>query len=267
MNVPGSTPADTLPPASDPSPPTPLPAIPDRIVRMASIPHGVTILMQGPNPGMAPTPGPPDIPALIPFPGLPNQPGRGIQPINLPPLAPGQALGPVDGPSGFHTVPEVDLASDGPGSQSNGPYPAEFQALVDDPNSLLNDAIAHQDILGTIAINLSTADPGSDIGNIPFLGQDSPTPGLPYDPNAFVYSVNTTFWIEWVRIPPEHRPHNPRRRISQRHENGHDPLHQIEPYLGEPTYLQLQYSQLVILIFNGVLWPHVTVATLTLSAG
>ena len=41
----------------------------------------------------------------------------------------------------------------------------------------------------------------------------------------------------------------------------------IEPYLGEPTYLQLQYSQVVNLIFNNVLWPHVTVATLTLSAG
>jgi len=38
-------------------------------------------------------------------------------------------------------------------------------------------------------------------------------------------------------------------------------------YLGEPTFLQLQYSQTAILIFNGVLWPHVTVATLTLSNG
>jgi hypothetical protein len=35
----------------------------------------------------------------------------------------------------------------------------------------------------------------------------------------------------------------------------------------EPTYLQLQYSQMVILVFNGVLWPHVTVATLRLSSG
>jgi hypothetical protein len=41
----------------------------------------------------------------------------------------------------------------------------------------------------------------------------------------------------------------------------------IEPFWGQPTFLQLQYSQMVILIFNGVLWPHVTVATLTLSAG
>lgn len=48
---------------------------------------------------------------------------------------------------------------------------------------------------------------------------------------------------------------------------GSDPVDQIEPYFGEPTYLQLQYSQTVILVFNNVLWPHITVATLTLSAG
>jgi hypothetical protein len=39
----------------------------DAIVRMASIPHGVTVLMQGPNPGMNPTHGSPVIPALRPF--------------------------------------------------------------------------------------------------------------------------------------------------------------------------------------------------------
>ncbi len=54
----------------------------------------------------------------------------------------------------------------------------------------------------------------------------------------------------------------------ERLENNRDDLSRtIEPYLGEPTFLQLQYSQTAILIFNGVLWPHVTVATLTLSNG
>ena len=268
MNVPGSSPADTLPPASDPPPVPALPDIPDRIVRMASIPHGVSVLMQGPNPGTAPTPGPPNIPPLIPFAGLPANPGRGIQPINLPAPAPGAPLGPVNGPSGVHVVPEVNLASDGAGSQSNGPYPPSFQALVDDPNSMLNAANTGKDILGTVTIDLSTDDLGSGIENIPFLGVANPAaPGLPFDPNAFVYSVNATFWIEWVRIPHEHRPHYPRREHGNRHDGEHNPLYEIEPFLSEPTYLQLQYSQLVILIFNGVLWPHITVATLTLSAG
>ena len=31
--------------------------------------------------------------------------------------------------------------------------------------------------------------------------------------------------------------------------------------------MQLQYSQVVILVFNKVLWPHITVATLRLTHG
>ena len=42
---------------------------------------------------------------------------------------------------------------------------------------------------------------------------------------------------------------------------------ELEPFWEHSTHLQLQYSQLVILIFNGVLWPHVTVATMKLSDG
>jgi hypothetical protein len=45
------------------------------------------------------------------------------------------------------------------------------------------------------------------------------------------------------------------------------PIVELEPFWQRSTHLQLQYSQLVILIFNNVLWPHVTVATMTLSAG
>ena len=42
---------------------------------------------------------------------------------------------------------------------------------------------------------------------------------------------------------------------------------QLSPFFGQPTFLQLQYSQLVILVFNNILWPHVTVATMTLNNG
>ena len=81
-------------------------------------------------------------------------------------------------------------------------------------------------------------------------------------PNAFVYSASATFWIEWVRdldkppIPLDEGPGEPCL-----------PVRELEPYWEHSTHLQLQYSQLVILIFNGVLWPHVTVATMTLSDG
>jgi hypothetical protein len=310
------------------------------IVRMGSIPHGVTVLMQGPNPGMKPTPGAPNIPPLTPFstpgnvypglspmpfpgpypgtnvplplsPGTPNPPAVGIQPINL------DAAGLLP-PGSQHDVPEININADvlvpnqpplpGPlpaplpatsplSYQSTGPFPASFQGFVDDPNSVLRDAIAGQDILGFIEINLTTDTQSTTgvptfgvgslfetVSNIPFLGVANQTenpapaplpvpPAAPYQPatlaiqpnttpNAFVYSASATFWIEWVRDSDEPP-------IPLHHGSGRpaDAITNLEPFWEHSTHLQLQYSQLVILIFNNVLWPHVTVATMTLSAG
>ena len=39
-------------------------------------------------------------------------------------------------------------------------------------------------------------------------------------------------------------------------------LEGLNPFPNESTYLQLRYTQTVILNFNEVLWPHVSVATL-----
>jgi hypothetical protein len=323
MNVPASI-AGSPPPGNAPT-----------IVRMASIPHGVTVLMQGPNPGTKPKTGKPDIPHLKPFstlgneypglspipfpgpypgtnpplplpPGTPNPPAVGIQPIDL------NAAPPVNA-GGQHEVPEININADifvpnqpphpGPlpaplpvGSaqsyQSTGPFPDSFQGFIDDPNSVLRDAIADQEILGFIQINLTTDTQSLNgvptlgvgslfetVSNIPFLGVANQTlnpapvplpvpPAPPYQPatlaiqpntapNAFVYSASATFWIEWVRIADY--------PILKA-----DPglgVKELEPFWPQGTYLQLQYSQLVILIFNNVLWPHVTVGTLTLSAG
>jgi hypothetical protein len=344
MNVPASSPPPvTVPPTPNNDPPI---VYKDAIVRMGSIPHGVTVLMQGPNPGVKPHMGKPHIPPLTPFstpgnvyPGLspspfpgpyvappsppppppdalqpppvppgPNPPGVGIQPIELD-NAPGP---PAVNAGAQHVVPEINIALDvlaphqpplpGPlpapltgtlppvSYQSSGPFPESFQGFINDPNSVLREAIEHQEILGHITIHLTTDSQSSDgkptlgvgslfetISNIPFLGianqTQSPAPdplpvAPPYQPatlaiepnttaNAFVYSASATFWIEWVRIPDY-----PILKM--------DPgpaLKELEPFWPEGTYLQLQYSQLVILVFNNVLWPHVTVATMTLSAG
>jgi hypothetical protein len=304
----------------------------DAIVRMGSIPHGVTVLMQGPNPGMKPTPGPPKIPPLtpfstpgnlypalspIPFPGPypgalpplplvgPNPPAVGIQPIEL-----DDAPGPPPVTAGEqHVVPEININADvlvpnqpplpGPlppplpataaqSYQSSGPFPPSFQGFIDDPNSVLRDAIDGQEILGFIEINLTTDTLSANgvptlgvgslyetVSNIPFLGVATRTPPPPLPtppatvaiaatpiPNAFVYSASATFWIEWVRDPGG--PPIPLHSGSGQPEK---PITDLEPYWEQATHLQLQYSQLVILIFNNVLWPHVTVATMTLSAG
>jgi len=245
------------------------------IVRMGSIPHGVTVLMQGPTPSTVPVDGPPDIPPIYPLeqlpeftpekpqPGEPNKDppieGLGIMPVNVttPPVQPPPALKHLK--SAQHPVAEVVIENDNPG-KTNGPFPLpEFQEYIENPNKLLTDANADKDILGSIAIKLNSEEVEDSIGNIPFLGtpkeQDAAEPAN----NAFVQSARATFWIEWVRIPGGRR--------DGRHPHQDDPAHQIEPYYGEETYLRLQYSQSVILVFNKVLWPHITVATLTLSAG
>jgi len=264
-----------------------VPSNPASIVRLASIPHGVGLLMQGPNPGSTPTDGAPVIPPIYPIPALPTftpaagSLGLGIQPVDIPP--PGS-----DGLE--HIVPEVNIAADIAGSQSNGPYPASFQGFINDPNSVLREAIAGQEILGFIKIDLSTEGVGSGIENIPFLGIANPAQAVnPTTPNAFVSSATATFWIEWVKIPNAHPLVGATAASALAAVGGvagsvvgaaaaavgaaaaavgvPDPLRAIEPFWDQPTFLQLQYSQMVILIFNGVLWPHVTVATLTLSAG
>jgi hypothetical protein len=293
------------------------------IVRMGSIPHGATVLMQGRNPGTKPTLGKPNIPPLTPFstpgnvyPGLspmpfpgpytgpppllgPNPPGVGIQPIEL-----ADAAGPPPVKAGEqHVVPEININADvlvppppapalpagSPLSyQSSGPFPDSFQGFIDDPNSVLREAIAGQDILGFIAINLTTDSLSLDglptlgvgslyetVSNIPFLGVATRTPPPPLPtppatvamaanpvPNAFVYSASATFWIEWVRDPGE-----PPIRLHSGPGQPEGPITDLEPFWEHATHLQLQYSQLVILIFNNVLWPHVTVATMRLSDG
>lgn len=269
------------------------------IVRMGSVPHGTTVLMQGPSPDSTPKLGKPHIPKLTPFTGYPGVTAASFPPYTVPadpapvppgPNPPGMGIQPVTLDGGAHFVPEINIALDTlvPPSLSSGPFPAHFQDFINDPNSVLRHAIRDQDILGHIEIHLTTDTLSADgkptggigslyetVSNIPFLGVATrtppPAPGTSPAPsafqaapipNAFVYSASATFWIEWLRNPggppiPLHE--------GPGHPSG--PIVELEPFWEHSTHLQLQYSQLVILIFNGVLWPHVTVATMRLSDG
>ena len=95
MNVPAAIPG-TTPPANAPT-----------IVRMGSIPHGVTVLMQGPNPGMTPTHGKPVIPALTPF-STPGNVYPGLSPIPFPGPYPGTNP-PLPLPLGTPNPPAVGI--------------------------------------------------------------------------------------------------------------------------------------------------------------
>jgi hypothetical protein len=70
---------------------------------------------------------------------------------------------------------------------------------------------------------------GGGTANTAFLADASNPPGG----NADAVEVDAVFWIESIEGGP-----------------------------GTPEKLQLQYTQLVQLDFNGLRWPHVTVATL-----
>ena len=116
--------------------------------------------------------------------------------------------------------------------------------MVDNPNSVLAQAVAGKTILSTIVLRISTADltptpnqppqpppppppptSGGGTSNIGFLQ------GVGNAPNAQAGQMDAVFWIETVQD-------------------------------GEGLELFLQYSQRVLLNFNGLSWPHVSVATL-----
>jgi hypothetical protein len=106
------------------------------------------------------------------------------------------------------------------------------QEMVDNPNLVLRAELMGKTVKNTITLNVSSGAgfpvAGGGVANTAFL-QGSPDEG----PNAQTNLVNTTFWIET-----------------------------IEGVAGTPDVLQLQYSQLVLLNFAKLSWPHVSVATL-----
>jgi len=173
------------------------------VARLASIPHGTTILAQGTS-----------------------------LTVNGPPRFSDASITPfvIGNPARTIPFPESTLATATPfRSVSNENI---TQPIVDDPNSLLAAAITGQDITRTIVLNVATTAPspisGGGTDATAFL-QGSLTDG----PNASPASMTATFWIE-----------------------------QVAAKGGQPAFLQLQYTQTVLLNFNGLSWPHVSVATL-----
>jgi hypothetical protein len=110
------------------------------------------------------------------------------------------------------------------------------QEIVDNPNVLLSDAnteAAAQGFEIVEAIQIQVSAVGVTPGGQAALGAIGNIPFL--FPNADVANVTATFWLERVSNP------------------------------SGASFLQLQYSQTVLLNFNGLSWPHVTVGTLVKS--
>jgi LysM repeat protein len=182
------------------------------VVRMASIPHGTTVLAQGI--------------------ASPSREGPDITDINITPFVIGNPAKLIT------TFPEPDLSKP---SQFRTP-PAGLvgidQAIIDNPNLVLKRALEGTRIKDTVvlAVSSDTSTPvfGGGQANTAFL-QGSPNEG----PNAQAALVTATFWIETTE----------------------------GPVAGGPDFHQLQYTQRVLLNFNGLSWPHITVATLLRTTG
>ena len=191
-------------------PSTTQPAEPPTVVRMASIPHGTTILAQGTSLSVN---GPPKLDPvdIIPF------------PIGNPAAKPTFA-------QAEQTFPELNLAIPTTFRSPPAQIAGITEAMVTNPVSVLQAAIAGQTITQTtVLIISSTSSPilGGGTANTAFLQ------GNPGKPNAVAAQVDAIFWIETVKGAA-----------------------------GKPNFHQLQYVQTVILNFNGLSWPHVTVGTL-----
>ncbi len=234
-------------------PPTTVPTEGVTLVRMASIPHGTTIEAQGTSVSIAgpPTIAPVDITPFV----------TGSNPPKLVPF-PSQTAA----TAGTARIPQ-DLTS----FISAGTI---TQAMLTDPNTVLRNHISKQKITATTAIIVSTAPSlplfGGGADNIAFLlGQAAAT-----KPNAQALQMTAIFWIETVQevvlVPPflvgqppfaiKARPSVPGQRV---------PTFSIRPPFDLPkpreitvTFTQIQYTQLVLLNFNGLTWPHVSVNTL-----
>jgi hypothetical protein len=240
------------------------------LVRMATIPHGNAVLMQTEAPQFEMLDGAPEIPPLIPFPGVP-----GITPFKTSEMNDGKGLV-------LEPKAEQDLKEDtgnNPNTNSNGPFDgAVMEPLAIDPNSLLREHLErqsdnHEEILSTTTFTVSSEARGGGIENIPFLGTaNTAEPEKPSENNAFAQSARATFWIETVRAPAARsgaggEADPARDRTAELSELELEGVAALEPWWEFETFLQLQYSQVVLLNFRNIMWPHVTVATLTLSNG
>ena len=249
--------------------------------RMASIPHGTTIVAQGV--------------LLASVAGGPK-----ILPVDITPFVGGQPTNKIPFPSQTVTNANTPRLP-----QNLAPFIAAgtiTQAMVTDPGTVLRDQIQHQTITETIVIGISThpgaplfggplpegatpttAPPpiapqfGGGTDNIAFLEGVPNPPPTALGPNAQALQMDAVFWIETVEYEVE----------VPSLEAGTPPVVlqpvPTNPPTLQPTFLasvpfepgkmfkggmikvrttQIQYTQKVILNFAKLSWPHVSVATL-----
>ena len=239
----------TVPATVDPSEET-------TVVRMASIPHGTTVLAQGTAKTEA---GKPTIPA-----------------VDITPFTTAPPHNKIPFPS--QTATNKDTARIPQDLSSFITAGTITQAILDDPNTILRNHIASQNITSTTTIVISTqpATPlfGGGTGNIAFL-LGNPTATAP---NAQDVKMTAVFWVETVKhtiVVPVFHPGHPAMIIPAETGEAGQPVPKflVNPPIPITTprsitveSVQIQYSQQVFLNFNTLTWPHISVATLVPSS-
>jgi len=168
------------------------PVIGDSLVRMASIPHGTTINAQ----------------CLAPMDSILGAPQ--FQPVDITPFVINNTNNKI--PFAAQTATQVDtprLPQDLTDFIAKGTI---TQDILNDPNTVLSNAIVGQDITSFFVFTVSTTPIGNELGggtaNIAFLqGATIAAEGQTQTgPNANAAAMQATFWIETVQynitVPP-----------------------------------------------------------------
>lgn len=252
------------------------PKVAASIVRMASIPHGASINAQG----LAPTPastiskgalGGPSIDDIDITPVfIENIGGNKIGDLQPFPSMTASAKGTARLPQNLDAFISTETITDD---------------IIKNPNNVLKKAIKHMTIVETITFEVSTGPPKTSLNgggstNISFLlgtqaaatGQN-PVPAVS-NPNAHAASMSSKFWIEIVEYQvkvPAFTTSDPQTIVvAPPNPDAPSPIFLVMPpsRLPAPAQtitargIQIQYSQVVNLIFGPLKWPHVSVATL-----
>ncbi|MCD2195255.1 heme-binding protein [Actinomycetospora endophytica] len=235
------------------------PTEPSTVVRMASIPHGTTIEAQGTSI---------------------NAPQPKIDPVDITPFPVGNPTGRL---VGVFSSQDADNNATFRIPQDLAPFKANgtiTKEILADPTTVLRDRIAPQTITSTFVIFLDSdaANPllgtpavaglvGGGTDNIAFLE------GTGNGPNADAAEMSSIFWIETVaeqiKVPALLPGESVTVAGADSAGDGLVPGFTVtataavaEGTVLDVTYTQVQYTQLVHLNFNGLTWPHVSVATL-----
>lgn len=235
-------------------PPTTSPLEGPTLVRMASIPHGTTVEAQG---------------FSFVVPGGPR-----IDPVDITPFK-------IGDPTTRIRFPSQTVSNDNTFRipQDLKPFVSAgtiTQQILDNPNLVIDKRQKAQNIISTAVILITTnPDPvfGGGTDNIAFLLGDRNATA----PNADAAQMTAIFWIETVSeqvtLTSDYTPGEP--MTVDGDGSAGDPTPSFAITSNSPiakgtainvTYPQIQYTQTVLLNFNGLSWPHISVATLVPEA-